>query len=147
MTEGTARTMTDEKTLVDEMRNMAVEWEECYDSGTIYAKTAATFARKWAKELEDHYVELPTDAKGEPWHVGDTCEFWNRSSLPSCGKVSSLYLDKNGWRINGNSVGMYIRPKSPADRLREWARRARADEHMDLRELDRIADAMDGGDE
>lgn len=36
---------------------------------------------------------------------------------------------------------------APSAALREWVRRARADCHMDLRELDAIADAMDGGDE
>lgn len=34
-----------------------------------------------------------------------------------------------------------------SDEVREWMRRARANEHMDLRELDAIADSMDGGDE
>lgn len=32
---------------------------------------------------------------------------------------------------------------TPSDALREWVRRARADEHMDLRELDSIADCID----
>ena len=30
-----------------------------------------------------------------------------------------------------------------SDQLREWTRRARADEHMSLRELDAIADRID----
>lgn len=33
--------------------------------------------------------------------------------------------------------------KTPSDALREWTRRARADEHMDLRELESIADRID----
>lgn len=33
--------------------------------------------------------------------------------------------------------------KTPSDALREWVRRARADEHMSLRELDAIADRID----
>lgn len=36
---------------------------------------------------------------------------------------------------------MYCMPQSNA--VREWVRRARADEHMDLRELDSIADRID----
>lgn len=36
---------------------------------------------------------------------------------------------------------MYCMPQSNA--VREWVRRARADEHMDLRELDAIADRID----
>lgn len=34
-------------------------------------------------------------------------------------------------------------PASPQERIREWVRRAQADEHMDLRELDAIADELD----
>ena len=34
-------------------------------------------------------------------------------------------------------------PASPSARIREWVGRARADEHMDLRELDAIADELD----
>lgn len=34
-------------------------------------------------------------------------------------------------------------PAGPSARIREWVRRARADEHMDLRELDAIADELD----
>lgn len=34
-------------------------------------------------------------------------------------------------------------PAIPSARIREWVRRARADEHMDLRELDAIADELD----
>ena len=37
-----------------------------------------------------------------------------------------------------------LEPETAAGRLREWVRRARADEHMDLRELDAIADEIDG---
>nr|DAL45657.1 MAG TPA_asm: hypothetical protein [Caudoviricetes sp.] len=134
----------------DEMRDMAVEWEECYDSGTIYAKTAATFARKWAKELEDRYVELPTDAKGEPWHVGDRCV----TKYGGHGEVFGLRYDDDGkCRITvrqGDELTARLpsdlrRPCILAERLRSWVEGARNDEHMDLRELDRIADAMDGG--
>lgn len=34
--------------------------------------------------------------------------------------------------------------KTTSAALRDWTRRARADEHMDLRELDAIADELEG---
>lgn len=147
----------DEKTLADEMRDMADLWE--HTTTTVSAYTAATLARKWAINLDECYVALPCDADGRPWHVGDRCigEDCYKSGKEH-GRIIELQLCENGEFVarvlpDKKAEGMRFRmselsrPCAPADRLREWARRARADEHMDLRELDRIADAMDGGDE
>lgn len=135
----------DEKTLADEMREQANMWE-C-SGKTMYAIGAVSLLRRWADELESRYVALPTDINGRPWHIGDECELHPVNALVDRERVSEMTLMAGVWLINDHVLDICIRPKSPADRLREWVRRARADEHMDLRELDRIADAMDGGED
>lgn len=148
----------DEKTLAEEMRDMAELWSRD-GNPTVSAYTAATLARKWAINLDERYVELPCDADGRPWHVGDRCVAHDRLTCDLwCGKIIELQLCENGGliarvlldkrpqavRFNMRDI---TRPCAPADRLRSWVEGARNDEHMDLRELDRIADAMDGGED
>lgn len=137
--------MDEEVGLADEMREIAEVWT---DANTIDAGNVAAMLRKWARELDEEYVELPKDAEGRPWHVGDACV----TKYGGHGEVFGLRYDDDGkCRITvrqGDELTARLpsdlrRPCILAERLRSWVAGARNDEHMDLRVLDSIADELE----
>nr|WP_314638555.1 hypothetical protein [uncultured Olsenella sp.] len=101
-------------------------------------------------------VRLPTGADGVPWRVGDVVRRTGvgGAQVPG-GEVTALTWHGGGsWSLAAGDLAgpceglAHHVPEgvaTPAGRLRAWAEGARSDGHMDLRELDAIADELDGG--
>lgn len=45
------------------------------------------------REIAERYIELPVDADGVPWHIGDTVE--------GHGKVHCMDINRHGWAFFG----------------------------------------------
>lgn len=144
----------DEMTLAQEMRAVADGWDDPHKGLTIYGKTSADIARKWADELDERYVALPTDDEGRPWHVGDRCV----NGLGHCMVIGAMGLGAGEWETASTYTpdGRYDgcvdlnalrRPSKCAAMILDWVRRARSDEHMDLGELESIAGRIEAGEE
>ena len=138
-----------------EMRVSTLLRSMASDASNDIGTSVRSELRTLADRIDDEMVELPCDADGTPWHLGDRCVAHDRLTCASWhgkiiefqlreddGFIARVLLDKRPQSVRFN-IRDITRPHSPSDRLREWVRRARTDEHMDLRELDAIADEMD----
>ena len=47
-------------------------------------------------EIESRYIELPADADGVPWHIGD--------AIKGHGELRCMSLDKYGWAFAGSTA-------------------------------------------
>lgn len=69
------------------------------------------------REIAERYVELPVDADGVPWHIGDMVE--------GHGKVHSLDLNCHGWSFFGvenaidPAIHRHAKPRTIVDVLRD----------------------------
>ena len=70
------------------------------------------------QELADRYIELPVDADGVPWHIGDVVD--------GHGVVRSMDLNRHGWSFLGltaidPAIHRHAKPRTLEDVLREFA--------------------------
>lgn len=71
------------------------------------------------REIAERYIELPVDADGVPWHIGDTVE--------GHGMVRSLDLNRYGWAFFGveNAIDpalhRHAKPRIVEDVLADFA--------------------------
>lgn len=77
----------------DKLRNV----DDNHVSAEYVAERCAIDVRRMADEIEreiaERFVELPLDADGVPWHIGDMVE--------GHGMVHSLDLNRHGWAFFG----------------------------------------------
>lgn len=70
------------------------------------------------REIAERYVELPVDADGVPWHIGDMVE--------GHGKVQSLDLNCHGWAFFGvenaidPAIHRHAKPRTVEDAARDF---------------------------
>ena len=70
------------------------------------------------REVAERYMELPVDADGVPWHIGDMVE--------GHGKVHSLDLNRHGWSFFGvenaidPAIHRHAKPRTVEDAARDF---------------------------
>ena len=102
----------------DKLRNV----DDNHVSAEYVAERCAIDVRRMADEIEreiaKRYIELPVDADGVPWHIGDTVE--------GHGKVQSLDLNRHGWAFFGveNAIDpalhRHAKPRTVEDAARDF---------------------------
>lgn len=147
----------------DEAREDLAEWiravEECGDGDGDRVYVFSDVLADWARRVEEcewgsGVLMAPRGSDDVPLLLGD----WvRRKGDGVTGEVRRISYSRERdectttVEIHTTRLGTVFcapcdlehAPESPQARIREWVRRARADEHMDLRELDAIADDMD----
>ena len=69
------------------------------------------------REVAEKYMELPVDADGVPWHVGEVTENGNR--------INAMTVDRVGWHFTDTlndidpSIHTHYRPRNIEDVLRD----------------------------
>lgn len=118
-----------------ELRDWLVsEWGEPDGSanGTLESDTAASDARiaeltrqrdaaveaydGLERDVEERYLELPVDADGVPWHIGDVIE--------GHGELRCMSINCNGWTFASStaidpSIHRHVKPRTIEDVLRD----------------------------
>lgn len=77
--------------ITDELRNYAHKY--AWDGAETYDQHLLYIADQIEEEMAN-YVELPKDADGEPWHIGD---------MTGRGRVTALHLVHDDWFIETES--------------------------------------------
>ena len=63
------------------------EWAKKYRPMGSY--DPLMFADEIQAEVDNRFIELPTDRNGQPWHIGE--------HIHNVGAVNQMRLNKNGW--------------------------------------------------
>lgn len=140
--------------LAEEIRAVGMCGDGSGDRVTVPRATISDWSRRVEEcEWGDGVIRAPRDANDEPISLGDHVRAVGTTDHGVVRRISHGVDDGSMHcfvEVNGPSGAAFYAPSdlehvpaSPSARIREWVRRARADEHMDLRELDAIADELD----
>lgn len=152
--ESVEKSAEEREDLAFDMRAVMMHGDLSDGTVSVPRATLAVWARRVEEcEWGDGVIRAPRDRNDVPISLGDHVRVVGttdhgvvrRISLTAWTTAPCSFLEVNG----PSGAAFYApcdlehAPASPSARIREWVRRARADEHMDLRELDAIADELD----
>lgn len=140
--------------LAEEIRAVGMCGDGSGDRVTVPRATISDWLRRVEEcEWGDSVIRTPRDRNDVPLSLGDHVRVVGTTDHGVVRRISHGVDDGSMHcflEVNGPSGAAFYAPSdlehvpaSPSARIREWVRRARADEHMDLRELDAIADELD----
>lgn len=140
--------------LAEEIRAVGMCGDGSGDRVMVPRATLAVWARRVEEcEWGDGVIRAPRDRNDMPLLLGDHVRVVGTTDHGVVRRISHGVDDGSMHcflEVNGPSGAAFYAPSdlehapaTPSARIREWVRRARADEHMDLRELDAIADELD----
>lgn len=140
--------------LAEEIRAVGMCGDGSGDRVTVPRATISDWSRRVEEcEFGGGVIMAPRDANDETILLGD--------HVRVVGTTDHGFVRRISYGVDDGSMRVFVEvrgpsgtafyapcdlehaPASPSARIREWVRRARADEHMDLRELDAIADELD----
>lgn len=147
----------------DEAREDLAEWiravEACGDGDGDRVYVSSDVLADWARRVEEcewgsGVLMAPRDANDMPISLGDHVRVVGTTDHGVVRRISHgvddgsmhVFVEVRGPRLGTvfcAPCDLEHAPDSPQERIREWVRRAQADEHMDLRELTDIANDMD----
>lgn len=155
--ESVEKSAEDREGLAFDMRAVLMHGDLSDGTVSVPRATLAVWARRVEEcEWGDGVIRAPRDRNDVPISLGDhvmragdgmratvlRITLWQKDGAPS----ATVTCDCGPWLSKifvCDPCDLEHVPASPSARIREWVRRARADEHMDLRELDAIADDLD----
>ena len=88
-----------------------------FDAVWIVGNAALAMLDRLESEIAERFMELPVDAEGEPWHIGDVTENGNR--------VNAITFDRFGAHFSGTvndvdpSIHVHFKPRTLEDVLRD----------------------------
>lgn len=140
--------------LAEEIRAVGMCGDGSGDRVMVPRATISDWSRRVEEcEWGDGVIRAPRDANDVPISLGDHVRVVGTTDHGVVRRISHGVDDGSMHcfvEVNGPSGAAFYAPcdlehvpASPSARIREWVRRARADEHMDLRDLDAIADDLD----
>lgn len=141
--------------LAEEIRAVGMCGDGSGDRVMVPRATLAVWARRVEEcEWGDGVIRAPRDRDDAPISLGNHVRVAGTTDHGVVRRISygvddgskHVFVEVHGPRLGTAFYApcdLEHASASPSARIREWVRRARADEHMDLRELDAIADDLD----
>ena len=99
---------------IEKLREYA---EQCCPEYEDYDSRMMKIADAIEAEIAERYMELPVDADGVPWHIGD--------AIKDHGKLHRMSLDKYGWAFEGSTaidprLHRHVNPRTIEDVLKAF---------------------------
>lgn len=153
--ENVEKSADEREELAFDMRAVLMHGDLSDGTVSVPRATLAVWARRVEEcEWGDGVIRAPRDANDMPISLGDHVRVLGTTDHGVVRRISHgvddgsmhVFVEVRGPRLGTAFCApsdLEHVPASPSARIREWVRRARADEHMDLRELDAIADELD----